>query len=225
MNNITLLDDLPNLDELEDQPKSMGLGMIPNNEANKYQKFIRNSGFKTPDESGMNSRNMTPVNMNINMQPGMNPIMAPIGMDPNMNQPGMLRGEMMSFHGQHPKGIAPHMINSQQQPQHEKIHHQRGHYSHFSDTTPPPNMSFNDSNVIDPNPYQPYASERVYENFDVNIKPSGGSHSCIDVAEHTHNCLVCSKLYTNNNTLLLIIISFLALVNLLLIKKILENEK
>jgi hypothetical protein len=42
MNNITLIDDLPTIEELE-IPKSSGMSMIPPNEANKYQKFIRNS--------------------------------------------------------------------------------------------------------------------------------------------------------------------------------------
>jgi hypothetical protein len=103
-------------------------------------------------------------------------------------------------------------------------HRNSGHYSHLSDITPPPvTQSPYDFNS---DSYQPYASERVYENFDVNVKPNRYTHhSCIDVAEHAHHCLVCSKLYTNNNTLLLIIIAFFALVNLLLLKKIFETEK
>ena len=54
MNNITLIDDLPTIEELE-IPKSSGMSMIPPNEANKYQKFIRNSGITTPPQSGMMS--------------------------------------------------------------------------------------------------------------------------------------------------------------------------
>ena len=54
MNNITLIDDLPTIEELE-IPKSPGMNMIPPNEANKFQKYIRNSGVTTPSQSGMMS--------------------------------------------------------------------------------------------------------------------------------------------------------------------------
>ena len=68
MNNVTLIDDLPNLDDLEPNNTHInsGLSMIPSSEVNKYQKFIRNSGMKTPIESGMqiNKPTQKPIVMN-----------------------------------------------------------------------------------------------------------------------------------------------------------------
>ncbi len=48
-------------------------------------------------------------------------------------------------------------------------------------------------------------------------------NSCVDVSEHTVHCTVCSKLYNNNNTVFILVIIFLAIVNLLLLKRILES--
>ena len=72
----------------------------------------------------------------------------------------------------------------------------------------------------------------VYERFDSSPKdnkPYKIEHTihnnCVDVADHASTCMVCSKLYTNNNTVFILIIIFLAVVNLLLLKRILETEK
>lgn len=73
--------------------------------------------------------------------------------------------------------------------------------------------------------YNPY---RIHENFEssVNIPSNKKSEpSCVDIAEHTANCLVCSKLYNNNNVFLIILIVFLAAVNILLIKYVLDTCK
>lgn len=54
MNNVTLIDDLPNLDDLEPTTPvniNSGFEMIP--DPGRYKKFIRNSGMATPIESGM----------------------------------------------------------------------------------------------------------------------------------------------------------------------------
>jgi hypothetical protein len=71
MNNVTLIDDLPNLDDLEPNNTHInsGLSMIPSSEVNKYQKFIRNSGMKTPIESGMqiNKPTRKPIMNKINI--------------------------------------------------------------------------------------------------------------------------------------------------------------
>jgi len=58
MNNVTLIDDLPNLDDLETIPQqniNSGLEMIP--DPGRYKKFIRNSGMSTPIQSGMQINN------------------------------------------------------------------------------------------------------------------------------------------------------------------------
>jgi hypothetical protein len=58
--NITMIDELPDLDDIEVPtpilPKSKGLNMIPDDMSNKYQKNIRNS-HNVPNESGMYSDN------------------------------------------------------------------------------------------------------------------------------------------------------------------------
>lgn len=52
-NNITMIDDLPDISDFEDSG-SMGLSMIP--DSAKYQKFLRNSNNNNlPANSGMNS--------------------------------------------------------------------------------------------------------------------------------------------------------------------------
>jgi hypothetical protein len=74
--------------------------------------------------------------------------------------------------------------------------------------------------------YNPYEAEPVHENYESKLSyTEKSSNRCIDVADHTANCVVCSKLYANNNTIFILIIVFLALVNLLLLKRILETEK
>ena len=51
------------------------------------------------------------------------------------------------------------------------------------------------------------------------------SLSCIDVAEHTANCIVCSKLYNTDNTLYIITIAILLLISAILLKKVLDLQK
>lgn len=83
-----------------------------------------------------------------------------------------------------------------------------------------PEVSF-ESNIIDPQP-------RDYFNYMSGSGSGSGSfnhNNCVDVSEHTLNCIVCSKLYNNNNTLYILVIIFLAIVNLLLLKRILETDK
>jgi len=50
--------------------------------------------------------------------------------------------------------------------------------------------------------------------------------NCISVANHTSNCVVCSRLYTNDNkNMYLGIIGVLIIICLILLKKIVENTK
>ena len=67
-NHVTLIDDLPLLEDI-DKPKTHGLTMIPETEVNKYQKFLRNSGYDPPLESGMMSKqSKQPKHMHQNTQ-------------------------------------------------------------------------------------------------------------------------------------------------------------
>ena len=45
--------------------------------------------------------------------------------------------------------------------------------------------------------------------------------NCVSCAEHTANCIVCSKLYNTDNTMYLIVIVVLLIISVLLLKKIL----
>jgi hypothetical protein len=46
--------------------------------------------------------------------------------------------------------------------------------------------------------------------------------NCVSCAEHTANCIVCSKLYNTDNTMYLIVIVVLLIISVLLLKKILD---
>lgn len=189
MNNFTLIDDLPTIEELE-IPKSAGMGMIPPSEANKFQKYIRNSGITTPSQSGMMSNNRmqqqptTPTKTG-----GMMPNQRNMYYQQPIDDPNNLRDQMyqeIDFN-----------------PQLQRYH--------------PPNEKY--MNMHQSEKYNPY---RTYENFESSAPPKK-EHSCVDIAEHTANCMVCSKLYASNNTLLIFLVIFLALVNLILLKRIIET--
>ncbi len=195
-NNVTMIDELPSLEDLE-VPKTPGLTMIPQTEVNKYQKFVRNSGYDPPDESGMQTNKKHNSKMNMNNIPRNNIHMnrdSIIRENMPMNRDNIMRENMYNNH------------------RHNKVEN----YVHY-------NLN---------NSYNPYESEMVYERFDSSPKDYrmfknevNVNHSCVDVADHATSCSVCSKLYSNNNTVFILIIIFLAVVNLLLLKRILETEK
>ena len=49
-----------------------------------------------------------------------------------------------------------------------------------------------------------------------------GTPSCLDVAEHIANCPICSKFYNNDKTIYIIAIAILAIICILLLKKVLN---
>ena len=190
MNNVTLIDDLPTLDELETtKSQGGGIDMIPPDQANKYQKFIRNSGYAIPSQSGMNIQQRSHESYNI----------------PAQQQAQQLDQQFI------PRGTH-HM-------------HQMGQQSHYTSQYKYPMQ-----NDI----YRPYLSRENYDdenNDDENYTPTPtsiqrtkinitGEHNCIQVAEHVGSCIVCSKLYSNNNTFCYMVIGFLLLVILILVKNI-----
>ena len=189
MNNVTLIDDLPTIEELE-IPKSHGMTMIPQNEANRFKKFIRNNGFATPEQSGMMSTNK------YQKQPP--PVMRNTYREQPQDDPNNLRDQMYEEIDFDPQQHRYHPPNDKYMPQNDK------------------HMSQNDK-------YNPY---RTQENFDTSTTyMPKKEHTCVDIAEHTASCLVCSKLYGNNNVLLIILVVFLAFVNILLLKYVLETCK
>lgn len=60
------------------------------------------------------------------------------------------------------------------------------------------------------------------ENFEKQRREYYDNLNCRDVAEHISNCPVCSKLYKPNNTIYIIIIIMLVVINLLCVKKLLS---
>lgn len=151
-NNVTYIDDLPYLEDIERQSQVNG---VPPNELKQISKFIRDTGYNPPYESGMNL---------------------------NYQQPA-------------PPQYAP-------PPQPQQL--------------PPPKQQMPQENyqIIDENAYgHPPHIQRAL------------SLSCIDIAEHTANCIVCSKIYNTDNSLYIISISVLLLIIVILIKKILDLQK
>lgn len=51
--NITLLDELPDIEEIEPMDVQNGMNMIPRSEVGKFQKFIRNNNYDPHQSSGM----------------------------------------------------------------------------------------------------------------------------------------------------------------------------
>lgn len=47
--------------------------------------------------------------------------------------------------------------------------------------------------------------------------------NCVDIAHHTHNCLVCSRLYNTDKTIYMVLIGLLSVICLILLKKVLEK--
>lgn len=50
-----------------------------------------------------------------------------------------------------------------------------------------------------------------------------GNYNCVDVANHTRNCPVCSKLYNNDRSIYILIIGLLALICVILFKSKMEK--
>jgi hypothetical protein len=64
------------------------------------------------------------------------------------------------------------------------------------------------------------------ENFEKNTMAptitSRDSPSCLDVADHVENCPICSKIYKTDTTIYLIAIVVLAIISIILLKKVLD---
>lgn len=158
--NYTLIEELPDLEELErNQPQqSNGFSMIPPDNANQMQKFIRN-GYDPPMESGM--------------------------MPPQQQRP-----------------------QRQQNQQEQQVTIQQ-----FIPPPPPPqNYMIEDPRMFEP----PQMHDHRHHMMD------SGELNCINVADHTTNCVVCSRLYQQNNAGYIVVIILLAIICILLLKRVLN---
>jgi hypothetical protein len=151
-----MIDDLPYLEDLERQSYMNG---VPPTELKQIQKFIRDTAYNPPMESGMNPNSQRRYQA---QQPQPQPFPQP-----------------------------------QPQPQQEMVM-----IEHDIDTSVPP-----------PNVYQQQHQHRIL------------SLSCIDVAEHTSSCIVCSKLYNTDTSLYIIVICILLLFSAILFKKVLDLQQ
>lgn len=166
--NITMIDDLPFLDDLENNTRNNnGLTMIPSDTSSRVQKFIRNTNtHNAPYESGMN----------MNQQP-------PSPQQQFVSQP------------QIQQQIPPQFMN-------EII-------------DDPRNYQNIETMQFEPMQFEP-RFERKQRRYDYN------EPTCIQVADHTMNCVVCSKLYQCNNTGYIVVIILLAIISVLLLKRVLN---
>ena len=149
--NITMIDDLPSLDDLEG---NSGLSMIPSDNANQINKFIRN-GYQPPQESGMITRKQQ---------------------QPQQQQPQQMQMQLYE---------EPPQLQLQPQPQQIQV-------------------------------YEAHPQEIQFKHKHIDHL------SCISVAEHANNCIVCSRLYNNDRTGYIIVIILLAIICILLLKRVLN---
>jgi hypothetical protein len=80
----------------------------------------------------------------------------------------------------------------------------------------PGRMPRNEEIMDDINPY-PFSPES--RNFRENFSGMG---NCLDVSGHIENCPICSKLYKHDKTIMIITIVVLAIISILLLKKVLN---
>jgi hypothetical protein len=160
--NVTMISDLPDIDEIESfnhQPllgnnnfnneEKNRFGNLPPDVSNQYKKFIRNHNNKCDNQSGMNGNNYQ-----------------------------LPENEIM-------------MISNQNLNQNNTV-----------------------SNRRDPN--GSHIQPIVTENY-VPPQPT-----CIQIADHIKDCPICSKFYNNDKTIYIIAICILAIICILLLKKVLD---
>lgn len=163
-NNVTMIDDLPYLEDLERQSYING---VPPAELKQVSKFIRDTAYNPPNESGM---------------------------------------------GNHSQQFSHPPSRYQKQPSQQQ---------HMQAPTKPQQQSQSQMIMIEQNIDPDFMRQQQQQQQMHKIL----SLSCIDVAEHTSNCIVCSKLYNTDTSLYIIVISILLLVSAILFKKVLDLQK
>jgi hypothetical protein len=162
--NYTLIEELPDLEELERGNQNYnggGMNMIPPDNANQIQKFIRNNVYEPPVESGM-------------AQPQQRP-------------------------------------QQRQQPQPVQPPPDQTQITQFIMPPPPPQPQFMDDSMM----YE--QNQQMYR-----YHPHSYEINCINVADHTTNCIVCSRLYQHNTSGYIVIIILLSIICILLLKRVLN---
>ena len=106
----------------------------------------------------------------------------------------------------------PHMENQYSSPYIENQYDQTN-YNHA--TTPYQYTNYYNQNN------QNYQGDENVEKFKLR---ESDTLNCRDVAHHTSNCPVCSKLYKNDKTIYWVIIIILVIICILLFNKVLDNK-
>ena len=57
---------------------------------------------------------------------------------------------------------------------------------------------------------------------EMNIRPSSNSPTCLEVHDHVQTCPICCRFFKNDNTMYIIAIVILAIVCILLLKRVLD---
>ena len=115
------------------------------------------------------------------------------------------------------------------QMQYKNMHHNIPHnMPHNMPHNIPHNIPHNMPYNIQSNPHKQfnnYAYEnQAYKNNDYYepYEPVKATPSCVDVADHVKSCNVCSRLYQSDKTMYYIIISILAIICIILLKKVID---
>jgi hypothetical protein len=87
-----------------------------------------------------------------------------------------------------------------------------------------PHMNIPQRSIQTPMHYREmYEQTPIEEPVAKTYKMPLNSPSCLDVADHIANCPICSKFYNTDNTIYIIAIVILAVICILLLKRVLEN--
>ena len=76
--------------------------------------------------------------------------------------------------------------------------------------------------VTRPMPYREMYEQPIEEPVVKSYKMPENSPTCLNVADHIANCPICSKFYNTDNTVYIIVIVILAVICILLLKRVLE---
>ncbi len=176
--NVTFIDDLPFLDDLDNNSK---FSILPPDKLNSVSNYIRNSEYNPIPESGMIPSNIVPINLNTKSN--------------------------HHNHSSHSSKQPITAISSYDIPSHSS-------------------SSINNTTIIDDGlPYYEGGNggNGNQQDFNINNNLYSAQLNCVTVAQHTENCMVCSRLYKNDNTVYIIVIGVLTIISMLLTKRILES--
>jgi hypothetical protein len=134
--------------------------------------------------------------------------------------------ELEELEGQGPRQFQPSTINQTRESKYQMLPRQeakkfqkyiRGGY------TPPSEAGMNSNGLFQQQFLQEQEQEQEQEKNGLKlITMPDNSPSCLDVCEHIQNCPLCSKFYNNDKTVYVIAIVVLAIICILLLKRVLD---